>query len=356
MPTHAPLIEISEEDRNKLRSWAESRTMQKQIVDRAKMILACAGGQPIKEIAEDLGTYPNKVIFWRQRYQAHGLDGLFDRQRSGRKKVYPEDLRKQILDLVSSSPPPPGYATWDGPTVAEKLDVNVHTVWTILRAAGIHLGRQRSWCISTDPQFAAKAADIVGLYLDPPEKAIVLCVDEKPSIQALERKTGFIETDNGKVVRGYQSTYKRHGVLNLFAALDVATGNVRGRNTQTKKKADFLSFMESITNEYSPEQEIHVILDNYSTHKKHDQWLAEHPNVTFHFTPTSASWLNQVEIFFSIMTRKSLKGASFTSTETLGKHIEDFIKSHNSNSKPFKWRKRAVVGSQLRNTIVNLAN
>lgn len=356
MATHAPLIEISEEDRRTLDGWAKSRTMQKQIVDRARMILACADGRPIKDIAAQFGTYPNKVIFWRQRYQSQGVDGLFDLQRSGRKKVYPEDLQKRIIDLVSTSLPPPGSGTWDGPTVAEKLGVNAHTVWAILREAGIHLGRQRSWCISTDPQFAAKAADVVGLYLDPPEKAIVLCVDEKPSIQALERKTGFIETDNGKVVRGYQSTYKRHGVLNLFAALDVATGNIRSRNTQTKKRDDFLSFMESITAEYSKEQEIHVILDNYSSHKKNEQWLARHPSVTFHFTPTSASWLNQMEIFFSIMTKKSLKGASFTSTETLGKHIEDFIKRHNSTSKPFKWRKREVVGTQLRNTIVNLSN
>lgn len=355
MPTHAPLIDVGEEDRRKLESWAKSRTMQKQMVERARMVLACAEGKAVKEIAEDFGTYPNKVIFWRQRYQAQGVNGLFDLQRSGRKKVYPPDLRKQILDIVGTSPPP-GYATWDGPAVAEKLGVNVHTVWAILREAGIHLQRQRSWCISTDPQFTVKAADIVGLYLNPPAKAIVLCVDEKPSIQALERKTGFIETDNHKVVRGYQSTYKRHGVLNLFAALDVATGNVRGRNTETKKKDDFLSFMESITGEYSSEQEIHVILDNYSTHKRNDQWLAMHPNVTFHFTPTSASWLNQVEIFFSIMTKKSLKGASFASTTSLAKHIDDYIKSHNLTSKPFKWRKREVVGSQLRNTIVNLLN
>lgn len=355
MSTRAPLIEISEDDRRKLRSWAKSRTMQKQMVERAKMVLACGEGRPVKEIAEECGTYPNKVIFWRQRYQAQGVNGLFDLRRSGRKRVYPEDLRKQILDLVGTSPPP-GYATWDGPAVAEKLGVNVHTVWAILREAGIHLQRQRSWCISTDPQFTAKAADIVGLYLNPPEKAIVLCVDEKPGIQALERKTGFIETDNHKVVRAYQSTYKRHGVLNLFAALDVATGNVRSRNTETKKKDDFLSFMESITAEHSPEQEIHVILDNYSTHKKNDQWLAMHPNVTFHFTPTSASWLNQVEIFFSIMTKKSLKGASFASTTSLAKHIDKYIKSYNSTSKPFKWRKREVIGSQLRNTIVNLVN
>ncbi|MGH9898701.1 MAG: IS630 family transposase [Pyrinomonadaceae bacterium] len=355
MPTQAPLIEVTENDRTKLESWARSRTLQRQMVERARMVLFCAASTPVKDIAENLGTYPNKVIFWRQRYQAKGIDGLFDLKRSGRKRVYPENLRKQILDLVSTTPPA-GYAGWDGPSVARKLKVNVHTVWAILRKAGVHLQRQRSWCISTDPDFTTKAADIVGLYLDPPDNAIVLCVDEKPSIQALERKRGFIETDNGKVVRAYQSTYKRHGVLNLFAALDVATGHIHGKKTKAKKRDDFLSFMESIAREYSVEQEVHVILDNYSTHKRNDEWLAKHPNVKFHFTPTSASWLNQVEIFFSIMTKRSLRGSSFTSTGVLGKHIERYIKSHNSSCKPFKWRKREVVGSQLRNTIENLIN
>lgn len=255
-----------------------------------------------------------------------------------------------------SKPPPSGYGSWDGRLVAEELGVNVHKVWAILREATVHLQRQRSWCISTDPSFTAKAADIVGLYLDPPENAMVLCVDEKPNIQALERKTGYIETHDGKVMRAYKSTYKRHGVLNLFAALEVATGQVQGRTTKRKKKEDFLGFMSQIVGEYEPEQEIHVILDNYSTHKRNDEWLARHPNVTFHFTPTSASWLNQVEIFFSILARKSLKGASFVTTDELAGHLSKFIEAHNRTAAPFKWRKREVVGSQLKNTIGNLSN
>ncbi len=221
---------------------------------------------------------------------------------------------------------------------------------------GICLQRQRSWCVSTDKEFAAKAADIVGLYLNPPEKALVISVDEKPSIQALERKTGYVQTDNGKIVRGLKSTYKRHGTLNLFAALTVATGEVKTAITQLKRREEFLQFMDQVVAETSPEQELHAILDNYGTHKKCDAWLAKHPNVHFHFTPTSASWLNQVEIWFGILSRKALRGLSTKSTGELRQAIEAFIAAYAKRAKPFKWRKREVKGSQLRNTIVNLCN
>ena len=183
--------------------------------------------------------------------------------------------------------------------------------------------------------------------------AIVLCVDEKPSIQALERKTGFIKTDNGKVVRAYKSTYKRHGTLNLFAALEVSTGTIKGKITEEKKRIDFQKFMDEVVAEYSSDQEIHVVLDNYCTHKKNEQWLARNKNVYFHFTPTSASWLNQVEIWFGIFSRKALRGASFASPQQLRQRIEDYINRYNPDSKPFKWRKREVKGAQLKDTIAN---
>lgn len=192
--------------------------------------------------------------------------------------------------------------------------------------------------------------------MNPPLNAIVLSVDEKPSIQALERKTGFIKTNDGKVVRAYKSTYKRHGTLNLFAVLEVSTGTIKGKVTEAKKREDFQSFMDEIVAEYSPDQEIHVVLDNYCTHKKNEEWLATHKNVHFHFTPTSASWLNQVEIWFSIFTRKALRGASFASPQELRQRIEDFIARYNSDSKPFKWRKREVKGTQIKDTIENLIN
>ena len=220
--------------------------------------------------------------------------------------------------------------------MAATLQGSVHAVWRVLRQQGICLQRQRSWCVSTDQEFAAKAAGIVGLYLDPPEKAMVISVDEKPSIQALERKTGYVETDNGKIVRAYKSTYKRHGTLNLFAALRVATGEVKTAFTQRKRREEFLQFMDQIVEETLSEQELHVILDNDCTHKKCDAWLARHPHVHFHFTPTSASWLNQVEIWFGILSRKALRGLRAQSTAELRQAIEAFIAAYGKHAKPFK--------------------
>jgi transposase len=325
------------------------------MVERAQSILGCLAGKQVKEVARACHTRPNTVIKWRQRFVQQGLAGLRDAPRPGAKPVYGEDFRKRVLALLEQ-PPPPGQASWDGPAVAATLQGSVHAVWRVLRQQGICLQRQRSWCVSTDKEFAAKAADIVGLYLDPPEKAIVLSVDEKPSIQALERKTGYVETDNGKIVRAYKSTYKRHGTLNLFAALRVTTGEVKTAFTQRKRREEFLQFMDQIVAETLSAQELHVILDNYCTHKKCDAWLAQHPNVHFHFTPTSASWLNQVEIWFSILSRKALRGLSAKSTGELRQAIEAFIAAYGKHAKPFKWRKREVKGSQLRNTIVNLCN
>jgi transposase len=184
----------------------------------------------------------------------------------------------------------------------------------------------------------------------------VLSVDEKPSIQALERATGYVQTSSGKIVQGLKSTYKRHGTVNLFAALEVANGVIRGKTTQTKKRIDFQTFMSEIIEDQPSDRQVHVILDNYCTHKKNETWLAAHPNVTFHFTPTSASWLNQVEIWFGIFTRKALSGASFRSAEQLTQAIRDFTAAYNETAAPFVWRKREVKGSQLRHTIVNLRN
>ena len=215
----------------------------------------------------------------------------------------------------------------------------------------------RSWCVSTDPEFARKAAEIVALYLDPPINAVILSVDEKPSIQAIERPGGYVETDNGDVVRALKSTYKRHGTLNLFAALEVGTGQVHAKTTDLKKRKDFQDFLDGVLAELPVDKEIHVILDNYSTHKKNDDWLAKFQGrVHFHFTPTSASWLNQIEIVCSLLQRKTLNGGSFNSKDQLREAIEAFIKRHNERAKPFRWRKREVKGSQLRNTIVNLRN
>jgi transposase len=355
MPRKTPQIQIPAKDRETLQRWVNSRTLPRQAVDRAKMILDSGEGKPVQQIAQELGTYPNKIIHWRQQYEQHGMEGLQDKPRAGRPPKYDHAFRNKVLERLNT-PPPQGLSSWDGPSLAEALRVPADAVWKILRKEGIHLQRRRSWCISTDKNFAAKAADIVGLYLDPPLNALVLCVDEKPSIQALERKTGYIHTKSGKVVRAYKSTYKRHGTLNLFAALDVSTGTIHGKVTENKKREQFIAFMDEILNEYPSDKEIHVILDNYCTHKKNEEWLAKNPNVHFYFTPTSASWLNQVEIWFGIFTRKALRGGSFTSPEELRQRIEDYIGRYNPQCKPFKWRKREVKGAQLKDTIDNLLN
>jgi transposase len=331
--------------------------MEARLVERARIICKLLDGESVTKVANDLDTRPNTVIEWRKRFVAHGIAGLYDRPRSGKPRKYDKEFRNRVLKALEL-PPPPGQAGWDGPALAKHLGASDDAVWRVLRKENICLARQRSWCVSTDPEFAPKAADIIGLYLAPPENALVIAVDEKPSIQALERATGYVCTSSGKVVRGLKSTYKRHGTLNLFAALNVATGTIHTQTTQLKRRVEFLAFMDQVLSELpdSGEKEIHVILDNYCIHKRNDEWLAQHPNVKFHFTPTSASWLNLVEVWFGILSRKALKNASFQSVDDLRAAIEAFIEAYQPNAKPFVWRKRAVKGSQLKNTISNLCN
>ena len=351
----APALSCTAEQRAELTALARSRTEEARLVERAKIVLACLEGKRNDVVGRELGVRPNTVGLWRKRFAAAGLSGLRDRARPGKTPTYGADLRRRLLRQLEL-PPPAGMASWDGASVAAALGVSDDAVWRLLRREGIQLRRRRSWCVSTDPQFAAKAADIIGLYLNPPANALVLSVDEKPTIQALERARGYVLTSSGKVVQGLKSTYKRHGTVNLFAALEVATGIIRGKTTQTKKRVDFQAFMSELVAEQPADREIHVILDNLSTHKGNDAWLAAHPNVTFHFTPTSASWLNQVEIWFGIFSRKALAGASFASLAQLVQAIRDFTQAYNRNAAPFVWRKREVRGSQLRYTIVNLRN
>jgi transposase len=338
-----------------LERLSRSRSGEVRMAERARVVLACLQGKRNDEVARELGVRPNTVGQWRQRFAVRGIMGLRDQPRSGKPAKYGAELRDRVLAQLEL-PAPAGMASWDGGSVALALGVFDHAVWRVLRKEGVQLQRHRSWCVSTDPEFAAKAADVIGLYLNPPQNALVLSVDEKPSIQALERARGYVQTSSGKIVQGMKSTYKRHGTINLFAALEVATGIIRGKTTQTKKRADFQAFMDDVIADQPLERQIHVILDNLNTHKKNDDWLAAHPNVTFHFTPTSASWLNQVEIWFGIFQRKTLRNASFRSIDQLIKAIRDFTAAYNENAAPFVWRKREVKGSQLRNTIVNLRN
>jgi len=326
------------------------------MVERAQIILYALEGKPNDEIARVMGGRANRVGLWRKRFIEEGLKGLQDRARSGRPSPYDIGLKDRILKKLEE-PPPAERGCWDGALVADALGVSRHKVWRILRARSVCLARQRSWCVSTDAQFALKATEIIGLYLNAPLNALVLSVDEKPSIQALTRPSGYVRSSDGKVVHGLKSTYKRNGTLNLFAALDVASGHVHAKTTDTKKREDFRQFMDEVLAEVPPEKEIHVILDNYCTHKKNDDWLAKYQGrVNFHFTPTSASWLNLVEVFFGLLSRQALRGASFPSKESLRDKIMAFVSLHNHQPKPFRWRKREVKGSQLRNTISNFCN
>jgi transposase len=355
MPKRLPPLVCSERERETVERLSHSRTDEARLVLRARIIVGCVKGESIARIAERLEVMPNTVVKWRRRFVRDGVAGLRDRPRPGKSKKYGTEFRSSVLKVLEERPPA-GQACWDGPAVARRLNVPAHAVWRLLRREGICLSRQRSWCVSTDPEFAPKAADIIGLYLDPPQNALVLAVDEKPSIQALERATGYVQTSDGKIVRGFRSTYKRHGTLNLFAALTVATGAIHAKTAARKRRVEFLEFMNEVVSDLPAEREVHVILDNYCIHKKNDGWLAAHPNVHFHYTPTSASWLNLVEIWFGIFTRKALRGASFQGTAELSEAIAAYITAYGPQAKPFVWRKREVKGSQLRNTITNLCN
>jgi transposase len=326
------------------------------MVERARLVLACLEGKEIQQVAREMGMSIPTVSKWRKRFAREGLRGLRDRPRPGKPPLYGAAFRDRVLALLEQSPPA-GLSHWDGAVVAERLGASVHAVWRVLRREGIYLQRLRTWCVSTDPEFAAKAAEVVGLYLNPPLNALVLSVDEKPSIQAIQRPSGYVETDSGAVVRAMKSTYKRNGTLNLFAALEIASGQVFTQTTEQKKREDFRRFLDGVVGELPADKEIHVILDNYCTHKRNQDWLARYEGrIQFHFTPTSASWLNQVEIWFGLLTRKALRGASFASKDQLRAAIEAFVARTNEHPKPFHWRKREVKGSQLRNTIVNLRN
>ena len=254
-------------------------------------------------------------------------------------------------------PPREGYAGWNGTLLAAALqDVSKHQVWRVLRRHKIYLQRRRSWCISTDPEFASKAADIVGLYLSPPENALLLCVDEKLSIQALEGAQGFLRLPNGKAVNGFSHCYKRHGTTTLFAALDVATGQVRTGHYRRRRRREFLDFMNELVAAH-PDREIHVVLDNLNTHKpKDDRWLQRHSQVHFHFTPTYSSWLNQVECWFSILSRQALRSASFTSAQQLREAIDRFVAVYNRKAAPFEWTKAGVHSTSPKTLYSDLRN
>jgi transposase len=356
MAGRATPIVLSEEERETLEAWVRATTSEQRLAQRARIVLEAAAGKTTKEIAVLLATREGTVSKWRTRFARHRLAGLADAPRPGKPRSYTEETERRILAVVDQ-PPPEGHTTWTGGLVAQALgDVSDDAVWRVLRQHRIHLQRRRSWCVSTDPQFAQKAADIVGLYLDPPENAVVISVDEKPSIQALERAQGWLRLPNGTALRGHTHEYKRHGTTTLFAALEVHRGIVHTGHYHRKRRREFLDFMNGLVARY-PDTELHVVLDNFRTHKpKHDRWLARHPKVAFHHTPTHASWLNQVEVWFSILTRAVLRGLSATSPRQVREAIDRFTQARNQHPAPFEWTKTTVHPTSLKHAYAHLRN
>ena len=256
-------VNLLKKDRKVLEACCRSPVTLQRDLKRARIVLLAAAGRSTRSIAKEVGVQPRIVSLWRHRYADHGLEGLQDKPRPGKRPIYTKVTGKRILKLLDK-PPPDGFARWTGPLLAKTLgDVDVQYVWRFLRSHKIDLVARKSWCESNDPNFTAKAADVVGLYVAPPEKAIVLCVDEKPSIQALERAQGYLKLPNGRALTGQSHDYKRHGTTTLFAALEVATGKIIATHSKRRRRVEFLDFMNSVTAAF-PKRQLHVILDNLS--------------------------------------------------------------------------------------------
>jgi transposase len=320
------------------------------VVRRARVVLLSATGVSGVEIAAQLDLSPESVSRIRRRFVVAGVEGLFDQPKAGRHDhAVPAETVERILQLALS-PPPAGRSRWTTRLLAEAVGRTSGCVSDILRAHGLKPHLVRTYKVSRDPAFAAKVTDVVGLYLHPPEHAIVLSVDEKTSIQALERTQRPLPLRTGRAVR-HTHDYRRHGVVDLFAALEIATGKVTHRFSPTHTSADFLRFMKKVARAY-PDRDLHVVLDNSSTHNTEEvrAWLRAHPRVQFHYTPTSASWLNQIEGFFGILTKQSLAITDFPSKRALQDHLCAYLRAWNKHPTPFEWTKpaRAIIRSHKR--------
>src|SRR5580765_5501582 len=259
-------VRLTPEDRAVLEARVRAPTTEQRDVLRTRIILMAAEGRSTRSIARKVGTMPRTVSLWRGRFAREGLSGLSGRPRPGPARKYDAQTSRRVL-AVLEGPPPAGFARWTGPLIATALsDVHEQQVWRVLRAQQIDLSGRKSWCESDDPEFTAKAADVVGLYMAPPDKAIVICVDEKPSIQALERAQGYLKLPNGRALSGHSHDYKRHGTTTLFAALDLATGKVTAAHKKRRRRVEFLAFMDDIVALY-PDKQIHAVLDNLNTHR-----------------------------------------------------------------------------------------
>lgn len=337
---HAPAapLEITDRDRRKLSEMIALRSAPQGVVLRAKIVLGAAQGMANKALARQLGTSLPTVLLWRRRFQSDGLAGILeDRPRSGRpKQILPEQEAAVVEKTLRTSP---RHAThWSVRLMAREVGLSPATVQRIWKRHHLQPHRVESFKFSTDPEFAAKVRDIVGLYLNPPEKAIVLSVDEKSQIQALDRTQPILPLRPGLPERQTHD-YQRHGTTTLFAALDVAAGKVIGHCQGRHRHQEFIAFLEKVDRATDRHLDVHLILDNYATHKHPEvrKWFAAHPRYHCHFTPTGASWLNQVERWFAEITRKRIRRGTFRSVRELERAIRDYIRDHNKNPQPFQW-------------------
>jgi len=332
-----PPLKLTDEQKAQLESISRSRSLPHSLVSRAKIVLHSAAGMTNTAIAAQLGLCNATVGTWRRRFIEQGIEGLHDELRSGAPRSIEDE---QVADLIRKTlkTKPENGTHWTCRSMAEATGVSKSQVQRIWSAFGIQPHRQRTFKLSTDPFFVEKVRDIVGLYLNPPDKALVLCVDEKSQMQALDRTQPGLPLGLG-YVEGHTHDYVRHGTTTLFAALDVATGKVIGKCKKRHRHQEFLSFLRHIDANVPEDMDVHLIVDNYATHKhsKVKRWLAARPRYHIHFTPTYASWLNQVEIWFNIITQRAIRRGSFRSVRDLTRKVDRFIDRYNDKASPFAW-------------------
>jgi len=332
---------LTESERTSLQQIAQSRSMPHGVVRRTQMILLSADGQTNTAIAARFQVTVPTVAHWRKRFKAHGLVGLYGEQRSGRPRTHDDDRVASLLNKVLQQRPK-NATHWSIRSVAAETGVTKSTVHRFFKLFGLQPHRSKSFKLSNDPFFVEKVRDIVGLYLNPPDKALVLCVDEKSQIQALERTQPILPMGLG-YVEGVTHDYYRHGTTTLFAALNVQSGQVITQCKARHRHQEFLSFLRHLDESVPAALDLHLIIDNYATHKHPtvQAWLDKHPRFHMHFTPTSASWLNMVERFFRDITTERLRRGVFTSVAELVAAIDAYVVHHNIHPKPFIWTKSA---------------
>jgi transposase len=335
-------ITLSDDERARLEAWTRRRKSAQGLALRSRIVLACAEGGSNTGVAERLGVSVSTVRKWRGRFAVDRLDGLLDEPRPGRPRTVLDDKVEDVIVKALESAPPDGGTHWSTRQMAGVAGVSQSTVSRVWRAFGLQPHRVEHWKLSKDPLFVEKVRDIVGVYLDPPERAVVLCVDEKSQIQALDRTAPTLPMLPGTPARATHD-YKRNGTSSLFAALDTASGKVIGSLHSRHRAIEFKKFLQTIDREVPDDLEVHLILDNYATHKTPmiKRWVAAHPRFHFHFTPTGASWLNLVERWFGELTARKIKRGAHRSVRELNADIRDWLETWNENPKPYVWAKTA---------------